>query len=247
MQPKNIQQIMFDLDDTLVYTNKYFYLIIEQFLDLMETWFHTYDVTAKQFKQKQIEIDLARVSRDGFVSEHFPESFVDTYRYFSTLLGRTVHSSEENLLYKLGLSVYEQPVEPYPGMLETLTHLRDEGHQLYLYTGGEIVIQQRKIEAMKLHDFFDDRIYIRQHKNQEALEAILTDGKFDRTRTWMIGNSLRTDITPALTAGIRTIYIKQENEWKFNIVDYKLGPDATMYTIKSLSEVPNVIAKHTAP
>lgn len=124
---------------------------------------------------------------------------------------------------KLGLSVYEHPVEPYPGMVETLNLLRSQGHELLLYTGGETAIQQRKIEQMKLAEFFEDRIYIRQHKNAEALEEILRSRFFDRTSTWMIGNSLRTDVMPALSAGINAVYIKIPNEWLYNIVEPAAG------------------------
>lgn len=243
-QSTNEQQIMFDLDDTLVYTNKYFFLILEQFVDVMGTWFRPFNISEHQVKQKQIDIDMERVQQDGFASHHFPESFVETYHYYSHVFGRSVHPHEEELLYKLGLSVYKQPVEPYPNMVETLSRLQNEGHQLYLYTGGESDIQQRKIDAMQLQQFFEDRIFVRQHKNQAALEAILEGGKFDRTRTWMIGNSLRTDISPALHAGISTIYIEQQNEWKYNIVDFKLPPYATMYTTKVLGNVPDIIAQH---
>lgn len=238
------QQLIFDMDDTLIYCNKYFYFVIEQFLDVMSTWFHGYEVTTNEFKQKQIEIDLAYVNHSGFVSEHFPQSFVETYRHFGQMLGRTLDRKEETQLWQLGRSVYKQLVEPYPGMIETLTQLRDAGHTLYLYTGGELNIQQRKIDDMKLQDFFDDRIYIRQHKNSEALESILKGGDFDRSRTWMIGNSLRTDVTPALKAGLSVIYLKQPNEWKYNMVDLPIDPNATLYTVTSLTEVPEIVAAH---
>ena len=57
----------------------------------------------------------------------------------------------------------------------------------------------------------------------------------------MIGNSLRTDILPAVTAGIHSIYIKQPNEWQYNIVELQPNPDTSMYTITALEEVPQVI------
>lgn len=147
---------------------------------------------------------------------------------------------------ELGMSVYEQNIEPYPGMVETLDILERQGHELNLYTGGEKAIQERKIEQMKLASYFHDRIYIRQHKNEEALEQILTSRHFDREHTWMIGNSLRTDIIPALTAGINTIYIKLPNEWSYNVVELKNEPTTAMYTVSSLEEVPSIIAESIA-
>lgn len=241
------QQIIFDLDDTLIHCNKYFDLILDQFADLMTDWFKTYGIATKEIREKQTEIDVAGVHQIGFASSHFPESLVDTYRYYARVTGRKALPVEEDRLMKLGLSVYEQPIEPYPGMVETLNLLRSQGHELHLYTGGDTVIQQRKIEQMRLTEYFEDRIYIRQHKNAEALEEILMSRRFDRSRSWMIGNSLRTDVMPALSAGIKAIYIKIPNEWLYNIVELQHDGDSELHTITSLVEVPRVIFNHTHP
>lgn len=126
-------------------------------------------------------------------------------------------------------------------MVETLDTLKQDGHSLYLYTGGDDTIQQRKIAQMKLDAYFDDRIYIRQHKNVEALENILTTYPFDRKITWMIGNSLRTDVLPALTAGINSIYLKQPNEWLYNLIELEREMQQSVLTISAIHEVPPVI------
>lgn len=235
------QQLIFDMDDTLIHCNKYFEMILSRFTDLMLEWFQEYQLTTKEIRDKQVEIDVAGVLKSGFASKHFPLSMIETYHYFSRMIGRAVNMAEENHLMKLGLSVYEQEIEPYPGMIETLDLLTRQGHELILYTGGEQAIQERKIEQMKLAVYFHDRIYIRQHKNEEALEGILSSRHFDRDNTWMIGNSLRTDIIPALTAGINTIYIKLPNEWTYNVVELKNKPTTAMYTVSSLEEVPHII------
>ncbi|MNH74732.1 dUMP phosphatase [compost metagenome] len=240
------QQIIFDMDDTLIHCNKYFEMILSKFADVMLKWFSTYRLTASEIRSKQIEIDVAGVLKTGFASKHFPQSMIETYHYFSRMTGREISPAEENQLMELGMSVYEQNIEPYPGMVETLDILERQGHELNLYTGGEKAIQERKIEQMKLASYFHDRIYIRQHKNEEALEQILTSRHFDREHTWMIGNSLRTDIIPALTAGINTIYIKLPNEWSYNVVELKNEPTTAMYTVSSLEEVPSIIAESIA-
>ncbi|MNP39565.1 hypothetical protein D3C76_1331470 [compost metagenome] len=94
---------------------------------------------------------------------------------------------------------------------------------------------------MKLNMYFNERIYIREHKNTDSLEQILRDGHFDRTSTWMIGNSLRTDVLPALTAGICSIYIQISNEWAYNIVELDQAPNHILYTATSIYEVPELI------
>jgi putative hydrolase of the HAD superfamily len=235
------QQIIFDLDDTLIYCNKYFDLILGQFADIVSEWFNEYQLPMKEIRDKQIEIDVVGVQQVGFASRHFPESLIDTYRYFCQQFGESYDELKEMQLMKLGLSVYEQSIEPYPGMVETLDYLQTQRHELYLYTGGETVIQQRKIEQMKLADYFQDRIFIRQHKNIEALEEILTSRPFNRPNTWMIGNSLRTDISPALSAGIHAIHINHPDEWTYNIVEIPPRNDSYLYTVVSIEEVPAII------
>lgn len=235
------QQIIFDLDDTLIYCNKYFDLILDQFVDQMLQWFGENGLTEEEIRNKQIEIDVAGVAEVGFASEHFPRSLVETYRFYCKQYGRIPGSFDESMLLELGRNVYSQEVEPYPGMTQTLESLLKTGHQLNLYTGGEVVIQQKKIDQMKLTDYFEDRIYIRQHKNFSALERILEENVFDRKVTWMIGNSLRTDISPALEAGIHAIYLKQAKEWVYNMIELEQKPSSVLYTIQKLTEVPSVI------
>jgi putative hydrolase of the HAD superfamily len=232
---------LFDLDDTLIYCNKYFGFVLGEFFELMHHWFGEQTLSTDEIRQKQIEIDVSQVSRTGFSSGSFPHSLIETYRFFCQKLGRPIHLEEEQQLNKLGLSVFEHEVEPYPGMVETLETLQGEGHKLYLYTGGETAIQQRKIDQMKLNTYFNDRIFITQHKNESTLEKILQKGSFDRSSTWMIGNSLRTDVVPALTAGLNSIYVKQSDEWAFNMVELQHEPQSPLYTISSIEEIPDII------
>jgi putative hydrolase of the HAD superfamily len=238
------QTLFFDLDDTLIHCNKYFNHILDQFADEMTTWFGSSGLTRPQIVAKHTEFDIAGVQVFGFKSEHFPQSFVDTYRYFSSLTGRSTSPLEEEQLWKLGISVYELEVEPYPHMEETLEHLVREGHDLHLYTGGELTIQQNKIERLQLQRYFGEQIYVRQHKNTEALEQILSDGGFDRTHTWMIGNSVRTDVVPALQCGLHAVYLKHEGEWTYNLVPIEVQPTGAFLTLQSLSEVPSAIGKY---
>ncbi|WP_373230978.1 HAD family hydrolase [Cohnella sp.] len=235
------QKIMFDLDDTLVYCNKYFNFILDQFTDEMTDWYSPAGITRASIMEKQTEIDIARVHVQGFKSEHFPQSFIDTYRYFQDITGRAPSPLEEEKLWKLGNSVYEQEVEPYPKMEETLDTLAKRGHELHLYTGGDTLIQNRKIELMQLERYFEDRIYVRQLKNTAALEQILSEGEFDRVNTWMIGNSVRTDVLPALQCGINAVYLKQETEWTYNVIPIDTSPKGALLTLTALPQVPPAI------
>ncbi|MFW5435595.1 HAD family hydrolase [Paenibacillus apiarius] len=241
MTPQAKQTLLFDLDDTLVHCNKYFDVVIEQFLDTMSTWFHPWRIDMRDIKSVQAQFDIACVQQNGFQSEHFPSSLVQAYRHFCHVTGRKPSKKETDLLWKLGMSVYEMEIEPYPGMVETLDRLRDEGHKLFLYTGGEPVIQQRKIDQMKLAAYFGDRVFIRRHKTSEALADIVNERGFHPASTWMIGNSVRTDVIPALLTGLNAVYLRQAKEWSYNVVDIDAAPQGAFYTIERLTDVPHVI------
>ncbi|MDO3412863.1 HAD family hydrolase [Saccharibacillus sp. CPCC 101409] len=236
------QHLIFDLDDTLVYCNKYFDLILDEFFSLMTGWFSDYGLSVQEVRDKQLEIDIAGVHVVGFASHHFPESLIATYRHFASVYKRIGSDAEEAALMKLGLSVYDYEVEAYPGMVDTLEVLRSEGHALYLYTGGEEKIQQRKIDQMKLSSYFGSDIFIRQHKNVQALEGILGARSLPRPSTWMIGNSLRTDIAPALSADINAVYLKQEREWAYNLIELNEHSKGTLHTVSRLPQVPEIIS-----
>jgi putative hydrolase of the HAD superfamily len=238
------QHIIFDLDDTLSYCNKYFSFVIQQFMDQMAEYFAEYSIDKVKFREKQLEIDLASIATAGLSSERFPDSFVQTYEYFCELTGRQKEKAEANFLRKLGESVFTMEVEPLPKMYETLETLKEEGHELYLYTGGDEVNQYRKINQLELGTYFQHRIFVSVHKDTKALGAILTEIQADRENTWMIGNSLRTDIKPALELGINAIYIPAEEEWQYNIVDIDIEPQSIFLTLPSLEEVPEAIHKH---
>ncbi|RXZ81841.1 HAD family hydrolase [Paenibacillaceae bacterium] len=238
------QTILFDLDDTLIHCNKYFYLTIDKFIAQMEDWFSPYGIEGPDIRKKQMDIDVQAIHLFGFKRDHFPESFIEAYRFYCDQTGRKRLDTDEKWLWTLGRGVFDAVAEPYPYMQETLDKLASDGHELHLYTGGELFIQHRKIERLQLERYFESRIYVRQHKNNEALENILAEGRFDRDHTWMIGNSIRTDIVPALTAGIHAIHMKSEAEWSYNVIQIDVQPRGAFFTLQKLIEVPDTIHQY---
>ncbi|WP_100407854.1 HAD family hydrolase [Bacillus solitudinis] len=233
------QTILFNLDDTLSYCNRYFNQVIGEFADQMTKWFDS--ISKEEIKQKQLQIDVTAISQHGLKSERFPESFVGTYNYFCDLKGKEKKKDEIQYLRELGFKVFEIPVEPIPYMSDTLHRLKEEGHELYLHTGGDEANQSRKITQLELATFFEHRVFISEHKDTTALSDILKTIDSDPKVTWMVGNSLRTDIVPALEMNIHAIYIPAETEWQYNVVDVNVEHSSSFLTLNSLQEVPDVI------
>lgn len=236
------QNIIFNLDDTLSECNKYFNQVIEQFAQQMLEWFPNESID--EIKKEQINYDLKYVDKGGLTVDHLPQSFSSTYQHFCEKTGIAIDEMKKEQLTKLGLSVFDIPVEPLPYMYETLEQLKYGGHQLFLHTGGEEKNQRRKITQLQLAAFFDNRIFISLHKDVKALEKILSKMNFDKSVTWMVGNSLRTDIIPGLEQGINVIYIPAPNEWHYNVVEVNVEPKGAFITLQSLNEVPEAINKY---
>ncbi|RKN71200.1 HAD family hydrolase [Paenibacillus ginsengarvi] len=243
----NKQTILFDLDDTLIHCNKYFNEVLDQFADLMTTWFRSMPLQAGDVKRKQYEFDSVGVHKLGFAAGHFPNSLVETYEHYSAMSGREPSADEREQLISLGKSVYEFPnIEPYPNMTETLGLLRDQGHELFLYTGGDETIQESKVKRAGLTAYFGDRLFISAHKTTDVLESILTRQKFNRDKTWMIGNSIRTDVVPALETDINAIHIPAILEWQYNVVDIDVKPKRAFLQLHQLLDVPPAIGRYSA-
>jgi putative hydrolase of the HAD superfamily len=238
------QHLFFDLDDTLVHCNIYFHEVLNEFAARMCETFASSGLTREAVLAKQSEIDIAGVRIHGFKSDHFPQSLVDTYRHFCGRFGESPSAEEERSLWRLGLSVYERDVEPYPHMEETLESLAAQGHVLHLYTGGDAFVQRRKIRRLRLERYFDRRVYIRTHKRLDDLRAILAEVGCDPAHTWMIGNSVRTDVLPALACGLNVLYMKRPNEWVYNVLPIDVPPRGVFLTLQSLADIPPVIRRH---
>ncbi|MCM3117429.1 HAD family hydrolase [Neobacillus sp. MER 74] len=235
----NQQTLILDLDDTLIHCNKYFVESRNRFANVMKKWFTS--VSKQEILEKQSEIDIKGVEKNGLHSSLYTQSLVATYRYFCLRFGRRLKGAEINQIQKIGQSVFQRKVKPFPYMYEILDTLQADGHQLLLFTGGDEANQRRKITQLRLTDYFEDRIFIFEHKNTDSLQQILNNINTDKKCTWMIGNSLKTDIKPALELGINAIHIPAEIEWSYNIVDIEIEPSGTYAQLKSLVHLPEFI------
>jgi putative hydrolase of the HAD superfamily len=239
----NQQTLILDLDDTLIHCNKYFKEAGQKFFKQIKEWFKSLSI--EEIKQKQLEFDLKSVEKHGLHSSGYVESLVNTYKYYCERFRRGFKANEIEKVREIGQSVFKREVEPFPNMYEVLNKLKDEGHQLYLFTGGDEENQQRKIDQLDLEPYFKNGIFIYQHKNKKALNKVLKSINTDIKSTWMIGNSLKTDIMPAIELGINAVFIPSEIEWCYNIVDIEMMQQGTLAELPSLLDLPVFLREHT--
>src|SRR5690606_24745360 len=154
--------------------NKYFVEVLKQFAEWMERRFP--HIPRKTILQKQLELDLAGVDQYGLKKERFPDALVETFEILAKAgEEQEIQAVDRDALWQLGHQVYEQQFEAYPHMEETLQELQRQGHTLCLYTGGDAEVQESKIEQLELRRYFEDRIFITEHKNTETFKRVLSE------------------------------------------------------------------------
>jgi putative hydrolase of the HAD superfamily len=102
-------------------------------------------------------------------------------------------------------------VELMDGVADTLPFLA-EHHELTLCTKGDVHEQTRKIDLSGLRQLFAHCEIVKE-KNPEAYQRLADVRGFDRGRTWMIGNSPKSDINPALEAGLGAVFVPHQRTW----------------------------------
>ena len=199
------QTLIFDADDTLWECNKYFEDVIHRFVDFLH---------AEHLGREEIRAVLDTFERtNGYGARAFARSLVETYRE----LAKDNNPGDEAMIERLGLSILDERMETITGVTETLAALSPR-HTLLLFTKGDEEEQQLKISRSPLAEQFAAHI-ICHDKTPATYRDIVDSFGLAPAETWMIGNSLRSDIQPALEAGINAIYIPNPHTWHMEHVE----------------------------
>ena len=158
------------------------------------------------------EIDIKNIQKYGFVKERYPYSLGETYEYFSQKNGEKVNSDLKKKIEDLGWQVFEKIPELVDGVYQVLDILSQK-YFLILATLGDPRVQEKKLRLAGLTKYFSV-VYVLRYKNVEEYQNILTEHKLDKKDTWIVGNSVRSDLNPGLKLGLNCILIPTLT-WKF--------------------------------
>ena len=198
--------IIFDFDDTLVYTYEQ-YLLAEKAFTARMANLGLYDedlLTAAR------ERDICNVRQAGYMAANcFPLALTQTYESYCGKYDRAPDANEIRLLWQLGSQPNINPPRKMEGAKKLLIYLRSGmvgPRYLILFTQGEQEIQQHRLNLCGLAKMFD-AIKIVQKKSDEELWSLLAEHQLEPAISWYVGNSLRDDINPAIRAGLNAVYL----------------------------------------
>ncbi len=203
-----IKTIIFDLDDTLIKTSKLYNHARDEFSSLMQEL----GFNSEESLIKLDEVDINYIKEYGFVKERYPLSLGKTYEYFSQKNGKEINPELKKKIEEIGWQVFRQIPELVDGVYQVLETLSKK-YFLILATLGDPQVQEEKVRVSGLKKYFSE-VYVLKHKNVEEYQNILRQHNLDKKDTWIIGNSVRSDLNPGLKLGINCILIPYLS-WKF--------------------------------
>lgn len=185
--------------------------------------------------EKLDEIDISHIMEQGFAKERYPFSLIKTYHYYSEKVGKKINPAIEKKVADIGWKVFRKVPECVEGAEQVLSILKKR-YFLVLATLGDPEIQAQKIAHSGLKPYFS-AIYILNYKNIDEYQRILEEHNLNKKETWIVGNSVRSDLNPGLRLGLNCILIPSST-WKFEEEE----PISDQYIqINALTEILNYL------
>ncbi len=198
------QNLMIDADDTLWENNIHFERVIGNAQEVLQP----FGVDPASFRARLNETELQHIPIYGYGTLNFTRSLVET---FESVLPATADRSLVDRVRELAVAIMDQPLEILDGVTETLEYL-SQRHSLFLVTKGDLTEQSAKVEKSGLRRHFLG-VEVLPEKNALVYGSLLKAHAWHAEHTWMVGNSLRSDVIPALEAGINAIFIPHPHTW----------------------------------
>jgi putative hydrolase of the HAD superfamily len=198
------QFLIIDADDTLWENNIYFERAFEEFVAFLA---HS-SLSPQAVRDVLDDIERANARIHGYGSLNFGRNLTETYRH---LVERQVGEDDLRTVMGFAERILDCPMEVIPGVVETLEYLAAR-HNLTLFTKGNPDEQRLKIDRSGLGVWFAHAAIVKE-KDAAAYRCLVTERRMDPNRTWMIGNSPKSDVNPALEAGLNAVFVPHAHTW----------------------------------
>ncbi|MBA3446811.1 MAG: HAD hydrolase-like protein [Pseudaminobacter sp.] len=200
-----LSTIAFDADDTLWQNEHFFRLTEARFTALLAEHAETEIVS-----HRLLELHKGNIATYGFGIKGFMLSMIETA---IEITGGRVPASVIGEILAAGREMLGHPIETLPHAAEILERLAGS-YRLILITKGDLFDQERKIAQSGLAGFFD-AVEIVSDKNAATYEKIFNRHGAGAERGMMIGNSLKSDVLPAIKAGSWGVHVPHDLTWSF--------------------------------
>lgn len=200
--------LVFDGDDTL--------WIVEPLYDEARlsaaVYVDTLGFDSRRWEVLQRAMDIENVKKLGLAANRFPTSCVEAYREVVKEAGEQLDKDAEEEVWQRAASVFESKAPLVEGVASVLDEL-SSAHNLALLTQGESSVQERRVSQIGLVHFFD-AVHIVERKSSAVFAGLLRETSSQPPTSWSIGNSLPSDVYPALNIGMSAIWL-DAHVWEY--------------------------------
>jgi putative hydrolase of the HAD superfamily len=216
--------LLIDADDTLWENNIYFEQAIHGFISFLD---HSH------LTHEEVRAVLDEVERlMGYGVVNFTRSLIETYR---RLAEKDLRDEDIEQVRQFGEAIRTHPIQLLAGVRETLDYLTAR-HDLILMTKGDLEEQKLKVERSGIEERFR-RVVIVPEKDVAAYLRVVSELQVDLKQAWMVGNSPRSDINPALAAGLNAVYIPHPDTWHFEHEELREAEEGRVLTLATFAEL----------
>lgn len=232
MAPSRPTTIGFDADDTLWHNERFFKLTQDRFAELLADY-----SPWESLEERLLAAERRNVRHYGYGIKGFTLSMIETA---IEVTDGALPASVIGEILEAGRDMLSHPIEPLPHVEETLAALAGD-FRLVLITKGDLFDQERKIAASGLGGHFH-AVEIVHEKTPDTYETLFARHGDGAARAMMVGNSLKSDILPALQAGSHAVHVPYELTWALEHAD---EPDAhdRFHRIAHLGELVEMLAR----
>jgi putative hydrolase of the HAD superfamily len=206
--------LLIDADDTLWENNIFFENTIDGFITQLEHLGYT----REYIRHILNETERRNIRQHGYGVRSFRRSLEETYM---KLAGNSAKREIVQAIERMAMTLEATPPQILDGVPETLAYLAKH-NRLILLTKGEPAEQAAKVERSGLQPYFEE-IEIVLEKSNEVYERMIEQFKIVKTHGWMVGNSPRSDINPAMQAGLNAVFIPHSATWELEKCELESG------------------------
>ncbi|MBY6121685.1 HAD family hydrolase [Mameliella alba] len=227
--PKKLQTIGFDADDTLWHNERFFVLTQERFADLLRDY-----AEKDHLAERLTEAERRNIGHYGFGVKGFVLSMIETA--IEVTEGRVPASVISDLM-AAGRDMLAHPIELLPHAQEAVEAVADT-HRVLLITKGDLLHQERKLAQSGLGDLFDG-VEIVSDKQPDTYARIFGALPGGAGAAMMVGNSMKSDVVPAIEAGAWGVHVPHDLAWA---LEHAEPPEAPRFrTLIDLGDLPGLV------
>jgi putative hydrolase of the HAD superfamily len=197
--------LVFDADDTLWDSNVHFLEAFDSFAIAVSDAGLGLSRVEVQAAVRRAELQLIKTHGYG------RRPYILALHQAAAELAPAGNDGLRDEIERIGMHLLDRECPLLPDVEPTLQELSLR-HRLLMFTKGQRDEQLQKLARSGLGPLFD-RVETPREKDVDAYRRLVRDADLDPSLTFMIGNSPRSDINPAVAAGLRAVFIPHPHTW----------------------------------